>query len=421
MILLRLALLSLKNRRLSAGLTIFSIALSTALLFAVERSRRAAEDGFTQSISQTDLIVGARTGPINLILYTIFNMGNASNNIDIKSYETFKRHPAVAWTIPYSLGDGHRGFRVVATNEDFYRHYRFRGQRQIELDQGSPAINLWQVAVGAEVANRLQYKLGDAIVLTHGVTRGDGIQKHDDKPFTISGILRPTGTGIDQSLYISLESMEAIHLDWKSGVAPTDSTAIPAADIKLDDLKVEQITAFFLRTHSRIQTLQLQREINTFKDEPLLAVIPGVALAELWQGLSQIDRVLKIIAALVVIVGLASMLSAILTSLNERRREMSILRSLGAKPSQIAGLLLLESCTLTLAGLISGVVVEVLFFSILAGWLERQFGLYVVGPVFTSTEWIYAVIIFSTGVFTGLIPAIQAARQSLKDGLAVRI
>ena len=131
MIFLTLAIKSIRNRKFSTFLTILSIAFSFSLLLSVERTKRAAQEGFTQAISQTDLLVGARTGPLNLILYTVFNMGNASNNISWESYQQIKRNESIDWTIPYSFGDGHKGFRVVATDESFYQHYHFRGDRSI--------------------------------------------------------------------------------------------------------------------------------------------------------------------------------------------------------------------------------------------------------------------------------------------------
>jgi putative ABC transport system permease protein len=421
MIFLRLAFKSLKNRLFSSTLTIFSIAMSVTLLLAVERTKRAAEEGFTQSISQTDLLVGARTGPLNLILYTVFNMGSASNNISWKSYEDLKSKPEIAWTIPYSLGDGHKGFRVVATDENFYEHYRFRGEGKVELREGNPALDIWDAVIGSEVEKKLNYKLGDRIVIAHGVTRGEGVQLHDDKPFHVTGILKPTGTALDQSIYISLYGMEAIHMDWQNGAAPTDATRIAPESIKKENIHVGQITSFFLRTKTRIETLRLQREINNYQEEPLLAIIPGATLSQLWQGLSQIDQVLKIISWMVICVGIAAMLSSILAGLNERRREMAILRSLGAGPKRLAMLLVFESTLVTLIGLIIGVVIELTCFFVLEGWLQNQFGLYLVGSPFTSVEGIYLLVTLIFGMFTGLIPAYKASQLALKDGLSVRV
>lgn len=421
MILFKLAIKSLRNRKVSSVLTIFSIAISVFLLLSVERIKRAAEEGFTHSVSQVDLLVGARTGPLNLILYTVFNMGSASNNISWESYQEIKSKPEIAWTIPYSLGDGHKGFRIVATDENFYEHYRYRSDKKVEFQQGVPALDIWDVVIGSEVEKKLNYKLGDKIVIAHGVTKGDGIQMHDDKPFKVTGILKPTGTALDQSLYISLYGMEAIHIDWQSGAAPTKDKALSPEKITKENIKFGPITSFFLRTKSRIETLRLQREINNFEAEPLLAIIPGVTLSELWRGLSQIAMGLKVISLMVMIVGLASMVSNILSSLNERRREMSILRSIGAGPSQITVLLVFESTLLTFVGVVLGATLQTSSFFLLKKWIENQFGFFIVGEVFTFTEWSYLLVVLICGSLAGLIPAIRASRLALKDGLTIRV
>lgn len=420
MILFRLALKSLKNRQTSTLLTVLSISLSVTLLLAVERTKRAAEEGFTQSVSQVDLLVGGRTGPLNLILYSVFNMGSASNNISWESYQEIKKFPEVEWTIPYSLGDGHKGFRVVATDENFYQHYRFRGNGHIEFKEGGPALDVWDVVLGSEVYDKLKYKVGDRVVVAHGVTRGEGIQVHDDKPFRVVGIMNATGTALDQSLYISLYGMEAIHIDWKDGVQPTKENAIPPNQLTKENIKIGPITSFFLRTKSRIETLRLQRNINNYESEPLLAIVPGATLADLWRGLSQIDTVLKVISLMVLFVGLAAMISTILAGLNERRREMAILRSLGAGPKRLTTLLVFESFLLTGLAILTGIALNIGTFSLLSGWLESQFGFYIAGQIFSAVDYIYLVLIWVAGTLVGFIPAIKASRLALKDGLAVK-
>lgn len=421
MVFLNLALKSLKNRSLASILTVISIALSVVLLLSVERAKRAAEEGFTQTISQTDLIVGARSGPTQLILYTVFNMGNATHNISYQSYQDIKNNPAVEWTIPYSLGDGHRGFRVVGTTNEFFEHYRFRGDGKVELQEGKTLEGLWDVVIGADVARKLGYRVGDKIVVAHGVTHGEGIQKHDDKPFTIVGIMKSTGTALDQSLYVSLEDIEAMHIDWKSGAAPTAATAVGPDKIRKENIKVDQITAFFLRTKSRIETLRLQREINNYKEEPLLAIIPGVTLSELWRGLSYVEQVLKVISWMVVAVGFMAMLIALTTSLNERRREMAILRALGASTGKIIALLVFESALLTFAGIVLGTLVAVVGTALVRPWLEIEFGFYLEGGALGKTEMIYLAATLVGGILVGLIPAYRAQKMALKDGLSVKI
>lgn len=419
--LLRLAILSLRNRKFTTVLTITSIALSVSLLLSVERTKRAAEDGFTQAVSKTDLLVGGRTGPLNLILFTVFNMGSISNNVSWESYQAIKANPKVEWTIPYSLGDGHRGFRVIGTDENFYEHYRFRGDQKVEFQSGQMATGVWDAVIGSAVEEKLKYKMGDKIIVAHGVTHGEGLQHHDNKPFHVVGILKPTGTAIDQSIYITLYGMEGMHIDWSKGAPPKLGEETPPDQILKDKIKIDEITAFFIRTKSRIETLGLQREINDYEKEPLLAIIPGATLAELWKGLSQIDQVLKVISILVLAVGLASMLSSILTSLNERRREMSILRSLGAGPKRITALLVFESLFLTISGVILGLVLELTSFSLISGWLESRFGFYVVGTAITKVEMTYLLVIIIFGFLIGFIPAIRATRLALKDGLSVKM
>nr|WP_295903139.1 ABC transporter permease [uncultured Bdellovibrio sp.] len=421
MVFLKLAIKSLKNRAFATTLTVISIALSVSLLLSVERAKRAAEEGFTQTISKTDLIVGARSGPLQLILYTVFNMGNATHNISYETYQDVKKNPAIDWTIPYSLGDGHRGFRVVGTNEDFFKHYHYRGDQKIELEHGIEFRDLWDVVIGADVARKLNYKLGDRIVVAHGVTKGEGIQNHEDKPFVVSGIMKPTGTPLDRAVYMSLEGMEALHVDWQEGAAPTADKMIPREQLTKEKLKVHSITAFFVGAKSRIETLRLQREINNYKEEPLLAIIPGVTLSELWNGLSYVEGVLRMISWMVVVVGLMAMLISLTTTLNERRREMAILRAVGAQSSQIVGLLVFESALLTALGVVLGVVLSVGLVAILKPWIETEFGLYLVGPWFTQRELIYMVITLIGGTLIGLIPALRAQNLALKDGLSVKL
>ncbi len=421
MIFLKLALKSLRNRLFSTTLTVFSIALSVTLLLIVERAKHAAEDGFTQSISKTDLIVGARSGPLQLVLYTVFNMGNATHNISYKTYLEIQKNPVVSWTIPYSLGDGHQGFRVVGTTADFFMHYHYRGENSVSLAQGKIFAGLWDVVIGSEVARSLKYKLDDKIIVEHGVTQTKGIHKHDDKPFRVVGVLNPTGTTVDRALYITLKATEAMHIDWHDGSAPKHGHETHTNEIHEEDIKIDEISAFFVGARSRIDTLRLQREINEYKAEPLLAIIPGLTLSELWHNLSYAENILKVISWMVVSVGFMAMLIALMTTLNERRREMAILRSIGASRLQILMLLVLESAVLTFAGIVLGMLLTLGLSSLLAPWLASEFGFYLTVTMFSKTEWAYLSVTLMGGVLIGFVPAWRALRYSLKDGLSAKI
>jgi putative ABC transport system permease protein len=212
MYLLRLALASLNNRRFTALLTVFAIALSVCLLLAVERVRTEARASFASTISGTDLIVGARSGSVNLLLYSVFRIGNATNNIRWDSFEHFAEHPRVSWAIPISLGDSHRGYRVMGTSSAYFEHYRYGRKRPLQMAAGRPfADDPFEVVLGAEVAEALNYTLGDDLVLAHGVATVS-LVKHDDKPFQVVGILQRTGTPVDRTLHINLAGMEALHV-----------------------------------------------------------------------------------------------------------------------------------------------------------------------------------------------------------------
>lgn len=418
---MHLAWKSLQNRRFATLLTVVSMTLSLVLLMVVDRIQRAAEDGFTQTVSGVDLIVGGRSGPLQLILYSVFNMGQATQNVSIQSYNEIKNRPEVEWTIPYSLGDGHRGFRVVATNTNFFKYYHFRSTESIELAEGEVFKDYWGVVIGADVAQTLGYKLGSKVIVAHGAASGEGLLQHEDKPFHVVGILKPTGTPLDRALYISLEAMEAIHLDWQSGGAPAKGHEISVQQITPEMVAPKTITSFFLRTKNRIETLKLQRWINEYKDEPLLAAIPGVVLTELWQSLSMVEKILKAISFLVMIVGLMSMLIALMTSLNERRREMAILRAVGASLRHILGLILLETFLLSLLAIVCACAVKIALELSLGAWLQSRFGLYLQPPRFSTHEWAYMGLMLVSALLISFIPAFRAMRSALKDGLSLKI
>ena len=421
MYLFRLAMASLSNRRFTAFLTVFAIALSVCLLLAVERVRTEARSSFASTISGTDLIVGARSGSINLLLYSVFRIGNATNNIRWDSYEHFANNKQVKWAIPVSLGDSHRGYRVMGTNSSYFEHYQFGRQQHLELAEGRAfQTDPFEVVLGSEVAKALHYKLGDKLVLAHGVA-AISLVKHDDKPFTVVGIIKPTGTPVDRTLHISLGGMEAIHIDWHNGAPARGNERISADQARNMDLQPKAITAFMLGLNSKISIFSLQREINEFRGEPMLAILPGVALQELWSLMGTAEKALFVISLFVVLTGLIGMLTAILTSLNERRREMAILRSVGARPWHVASLLVMEAFALALAGVVSGVAL--LYVGVFAAqdYVQNNYGLYLSLTPPSQYEWTLLGGILAAALVMGIVPAWRAYRQSLADGLSIRL
>ncbi|WP_028021980.1 ABC transporter permease [Enterovibrio calviensis] len=418
MAIFRLALQSLNNRKATAFLTILTVAISLLLLLGVERVRTQAKESFANTISGTDLIVGARSGQVNLLLYSVFRIGNATNNIDWSSVEEIQGNPAVAWSIPISLGDSHRGFRVVGTTGDYFKHYKYGNKQPITFSEGQPFEGLFDTVIGAEVAAKLGYKMGDDIVIAHGLSDVK-FSRHDNLPFTITGILAPTGTPVDQSVHVSLPAIEAVHVGWERGVQMGDG--VSAKDIDPDTLQTEQVTALLVGLKSKIQTFALMRTINEYPREPLTAIMPGIALHELWGLMSVAEQALLVVSGFVVIAGLLGMLSSLLTSLNERRREMAILRAMGARPAHIFALLISEAVFLTLLGIILGVLALFIILGVSAPFVLSQYGLQLSSTWLNTQELTLIGIVLVAGFLVGVLPALRAYRQSLSDGMTIRI
>ena len=212
--LLKLTLNSLYARFLTVCMTVFAISLSLMLYMSVEKLRTSAYTSFTDTISQTDLIVGSRASSVQLLLYSVFRIGNATNNITWESYLDIIDRDEVDWAVPISLGDSHKGFRVMGTNKEFFNRYKFRGGQPIEIEKGFLFEDLYDVVLGSGVAEKLGYDISTPVIVSHGL---ESFTKHDDQPFRVSGILQKTGTPVDNTVIVSLAAIEAIHVDWSTG------------------------------------------------------------------------------------------------------------------------------------------------------------------------------------------------------------
>lgn len=416
--LLRIAIKSARFRRTSLLLTIFTIAISVTLLVGVDKIRKESRSSFVNTVSQTDLIVGARSSPSNLLLYSVFRIGNATNNVSWETYEAIAAQDEVAWTVPISLGDSHRGFRVMGTTSDYFDFYQYGDQRPLVVSTGERFSEVYDTVLGADVADDLGYQLGDEIVIAHGLESA-GFSDHDDKPFTVVGVLERTGTPVDRTVHVSLAGIEAIHVDWQDG----GRSAVPltAEQALLLDLTPTSITAFMVGLENRAETFQIQREINENPDEPLSAILPGATLAEFWRTISTVEQVLFVISGFVLIVGLLGMLTTILSTLNERRREIAVLRSIGARASHVISLILLETLMVVAAGCVAGVA---LFYGLLAlgrPAIARRFGVDIALTWLDTTQlYILGGVIIGAGLVS-LIPGTIAYRRSIQDGLALKV
>ncbi len=410
---------SLTNRALTASLAVAAIAISVALILSVDKIKRDTRTSFLQTISGTDLIVGARSGSVQLLLYSVFRMGNATNNVSWQSIEDIRERSTVDWLVPLSLGDSHRGFRVLGTSIDYFEHYQYGDDNTLELDEGDVFKDVFDAVIGSNVAKKLNYELGSSIVIAHG-TGAVGLVAHDDQPFTVSGILKPTGTPVDNTLHVSLEGIEAVHVDWQSGMKIPGAATEPD-DIRTMDLNPKAVTAALVGLKSRATVFKEQRAINEYRDEPLLAILPGVAMQEIWALVKVFENALLVISLFVVLAGLVNLVSVLYAGLNERRREMAILRASGARPSYIFRLLCTESALLSALGIVFGLLLHYLIMGIAAIWAQAQFGLDLSLGLPTDSDLLILAGIFVAGILVGTLPAMRAYRHSVADGMIQRL
>lgn len=414
---LSLAFGSLIARALTVAMTILAIALSVMLFLGVEKVRTGAKASFADTISGTDLIVGSRTGSVQLLLYSVFRIGNATNNMTWESYQDIAAREAVDWIVPISLGDSHRQFRVMGTTNAFFDRYKYRSGQSLAVRDGEVMDDLFDATIGADVAETLGYSVGDPIVVAHGLA---SFSKHEDQPFRISGILEKTGTPVDRTVIVSLEAIEAIHVDWRSG-AQIPGQATLANVIRQMELQPQAITAALVGVKGRLQVFGLQRSINEYGEEPLLAILPGVALQELWQIVGIAETALIAVSGMVIVTALIGMMAMIFSSLNERRREMAIFRAMGARPRVIFAMLVLEAAVMAAVGALLGLILLYLGLYVAQPMIDSAFGLWIpVDPPTLREVWVLLAVILA-GAIVSMVPAVRAYRMSLADGMMVQI
>lgn len=415
--LLKLTLNSLYARLLTVSMTIFAISLSLMLYLSVEKLRSSAYTSFTNTISQTDLIVGSRTGSVQLLLYSIFRIGNATNNITWESYQDIIEKDEVEWAVPISLGDSHKGYRVMGTNKDFFKHYKYRGNKSLVIKDGKYFSDLYDVVLGFGVAEKLDYQINSSIIVSHGLK---SFTDHDEQPFKVSGILAKTGTPVDNTIIVSLKAIEAIHVDWSSG-AKIPGQITPIDEIRKMDLATSNITAILLGIDSKLKIFQFQRWINEYPEEALTAILPGVALQELWRIVGVVENILLGISFVVILTTLMGMAAIVLSSLNERRREMAIWRAMGASPKIVIGLLMLEALIISSVSIFFSTILLFILLYFLQPWIDTTYGILVTVEMFSLSDiYIFILFIFAA-MFVSLIPALRAYWFSINDGMTVKI
>jgi putative ABC transport system permease protein len=323
----------------------------------------------------------------------------------------------VAWTIPLSLGDSYRGFPVVATTGAYFEHFRYGERQALQMSQGRAFGDVFEAVVGAETAKQLGLQLNQKIALSHGTGAFEAVD-HADKPFTIVGILERTGTPVDRSVHIGLDGMQAIHIDWLGGMPSRDP--ISASQVRQMDLTPSSVTAVLVGLKSRAAVFSMQRSVAQFPAEPLMAVLPGVVLDELWSTLAIGEQVIEAMVLLVAAVSVLSLIAVISTGVEQRRRELAVLRSLGAGPSRVLALLIIEGTLVTSAAAAVGALASALAVAVLGGTLAAHWGIAPRLGVPEASQWLILAATVAAGALASVLPAWRAYRMSITDGLQPR-
>jgi putative ABC transport system permease protein len=409
---LKLAIKSLINRKASVILTIATISVSLFVMLGVDHIRHQAKSSFASSVSGIDLIVGARTSNINLLLYSVFRIGSPTNNIGWQSYQRIAKAQPVRWSVPISLGDSHRGYRVMGTTPDYFKFYSYANNQLLHFSQGKPFDAVFDVVLGANVAKQLGYNLGDKITLSHGIGNTSFV-KHDKLPFKVVGILKATGTSVDQTLHVSLQGLEAVHI-----TKPIEmQRLINNPDISLAQaqyLTPSSVTAVMLGLRSKMAVFTFQRQINTDKLEPLTAILPGVVLAQLWQTMTVFDNTLKLITLLVVISSLIGLCASLFSSIKERHYEIKLLRTIGASASYIFSLIELEALLIALISIFIAFMGLYAVLLMTQAFIFNNYGVLIDQQLFSqsSISLLFGFLLF---VFIAAIPPAMAAFNTARN------
>ena len=414
---LSLLLKSMRSRIIPTSLVTISLMASMVLLLSIERIQQGAEEGFNQSISGVDAIIGPRSSSIELVLYTVFHLGRPTNNITTKTVNDVKLRGDISWLVPIALGDSHKGFRVVATEPNYFEHIKYANGQPLVFSKGVAFAELSETVLGSDVAEKLSYRVGSKIQITHGSVESIG-SKHDDFSFVVTGILNKTGTPIDQAIFLDLKGYELLHLGWKSGKKIFNLDDINLSSLPEDALIPKTVTAAFIGLKSKLTLFNFSKNIREYPKEAISAVIPGIALSELWSIVGLVDKGFQLLSWIIIAISLIAMITLIIASLDNRKQEMTIYRANGASPKFLAMMVLCESLVIGLTAIVGAIILVTIVTYFATAQLNLALG---ISPSF---EWISMgeITVFSfillAGALSSLIPAVMVFRKNLHQTLS---
>jgi putative ABC transport system permease protein len=403
---------SLRQHLLSTVVTVISVGLAAGLTMAVFAINRQTYEAFTGGSPGFDAVLGARGSQLQLVLNTVFHLETSPGNIPWSMYKQIAANPRVVLAIPYAVGDNYKGYRVVGTTSDVFTKFQYRKGTTFQIEPGGKFFDREGEAVfGNYVASKLGVKVGDSVSPYHGLQYSES-QKHNDH-FTVVGILKPTNSPSDRVVWVPIEGIYRMsgHVLRGTGEVyrPQEGEEIP------DESK--EVSAVMLKFRNAQTGFILDQQINRQGKVATLAWPIAKVMAELFDRIGWVNRILTMVAYLVVVVAAGSILVGIYNTMNERRREFAILRALGARRSTVFSAIVMEAVSITFLGALVGYVVYGGIFTAAVVIVRTQTGVVLDALRYDPILWLTPIAMVALGALAGLAPAFKAYRTDVASNL----
>ncbi|MEO7992394.1 MAG: FtsX-like permease family protein [Chryseolinea sp.] len=400
----------LKARPLNTAINIVLLSLGIAVITILLLFNTQLEKKITENARGIDLVVGAKGSPLQLILCNIFHMDFPTGNIKLVEAERISRNRLVKKAIPLALGDSYQTYRIVGTSREYADLYK------VELSQGEWWSNVFDVTMGANVAELSGLKIGDKFASAHGLVSGGHL--HDDHQYVVKGILKKSNTVLDNLILCNIESVWQMHTEEEEQHHKLDSSFMPSRlvpSVAVSD-STKEITSMLIQYRSPMGAIQLPRFVNS--QSSLQAASPAFETARLFSILGVGVEILMAFAYVLIVISGLSIFIALYNSLKERRYDMAIMRSMGAKRSKLFISILLEGGVLTLLGSVIGLLMGHSVLILLSVMVEETQKAGISGFVFYPQEWVILGGSLALGLLCAILPAIQAYRVDISKILS---
>jgi len=407
---------SLRQHALSTAVTVVSVALATGLLMSVFAIRKQTHDAFTGGDVGFDAVLGARGSQLQLVLNTVFHLETSPGNIPYQVYLDVKKDPRVTLAIPYAVGDNYRGYRIVGTTDEFFTRFEYQKGKKFQFQPGGRVFETdpprQEAVIGSFVAQKTGLKRGDTFNPYHGLYY-DETQRHEEE-YVVVGVLEPTNTPNDRAIWIPLEGIYRMTGHYLRG-AGREVQAQPGVAIPDED---KEVSAVMLKLVSPQAGFTLLHQVNKQGTAATLAWPIGSVMAELFEKIGWLDRVLELIAYLVVVVAAASILASIYNTMNERRREFAILRALGAQRATVFAAIVGEAKVIAALGSLLGFGVYAAILAATSVVIRSQTGVVLDVFAWHPVFWIAPLGMIILGALAGVVPALKAYGTDVASNLA---